>query len=86
MCLRDHSLFIGGRPLYLGAGSLFFKLHFGEGHLKKCAVVNVANVHMQNSMSCISQSQKLMVVGLTIHLYIIYNVLILDELGGIMAE
>ena len=34
--LRDRSLFTGGGggggPLYLGGGSLFFELHFGEGH------------------------------------------------------
>jgi len=39
--LRDRSLFSGGGwggeegPLYLGGGSLFFELHFGEGHFKK---------------------------------------------------
>ena len=30
--LRDWSLFTGeGGPLYLGGGSIFFELHFGEG-------------------------------------------------------
>jgi len=34
--LRDWSLFSGGKwPLYLRGGSLFFELHFGEGHYKK---------------------------------------------------
>ena len=32
--LRDRSLFRGGAP-YLGGGSLFFELHFGEGRYKK---------------------------------------------------
>ena len=39
---RDRSLFTGGGggggrvgPLYLGGGSLFFELHFGEDHVYK---------------------------------------------------
>ena len=34
--IRDRSLFTGGGgPLYLGGESLFFELHFGEGHFFK---------------------------------------------------
>ena len=36
LCLgTGHYLPRGGGPLYLGGGSLFFELHFGEGHFSK---------------------------------------------------